>query len=442
MLYSLGLFIFSLIYLPVLIFKGKLHAEFCERFAMFDRMKKDALLSGSGRIWIQAVSVGEVTLCKSLVALLEKKFPGQDIVISTITKAGNDLAKKIFAKDAIIIYFPLDFLFLVKKTISLIKPAFYIMIETEIWPNVLRELSSNGVPSVLVNGRISDRSIGKYRLVKPFFKRTLGYINVFCMQDSIDAERIIELGAPAEKVKVTGNMKFDAEVSAGIKDLQSIRASFGLRKDEDLFVAGSTHEGEEEILLDTFKNLSGDFPRLRLLIAPRHVNRIDQIEKIIRDAGFEPVRFLTINTKQTTLNHSLRSGSGQANEIRNTKYERRIILLDTIGHLNEAYSTATIVFIGGSLIKHGGHNPIEPACFAKPILFGLYMFNFKYITNVFLRNKAAIQVFNKEDLYEKCKLLLNDINARDILGQCAKRSVAENKGAITRNIAEICAILR
>ncbi len=430
MLYSLGLFIFSLIYLPVLIFKGKLHAEFCERFAMFDRMKKDALLSGSGRIWIQAVSVGEVTLCKSLVALLEKKFPGQDIVISTITKAGNDLAKKIFAKDAIIIYFPLDFLFFVKKTISLIKPAFYIMIETEIWPNVLRELSSNGVPSVLVNGRISDRSIGKYRLVKPFLKRILGYINVFCMQDSIDAERIVELGAPAERVKVTGNMKFDAEVSAGIKDLQSIRASFGLRKDEDLFVAGSTHEGEEEILLDTFKNLSGDFPRLRLLIAPRHVNRIDQIEKIIRDAGFGSVRFSAINNKQQT-----------TNDIRYTNDERRIILLDTIGHLNEAYSTATIVFIGGSLIKHGGHNPIEPACFAKPILFGLYMFNFKYITNVFLRNKAAIQVFNKEDLYEKCKLLLNDINARDILGQCAKRSVAENKGAITRNIAEICAIL-
>lgn len=424
MLYSLGLFIFSLIYLPVLIFKGKFHAEFCERFAMFDRMKKDALLSGSGRIWIQAVSVGEVTLCKSLVALLEKKFPGQDIVISTITKAGNDLAKKIFAEDAIIIYFPLDFLFFVKKTISLIKPAFYIMIETEIWPNVLRELSSNGIPSVLINGRISDRSIGKYRLVKPFLKRTLGYINVFCMQDSIDAERIVELGAPAERVKVTGNMKFDAEVSAGIKDLQSIRASFGLRKDEDLFVAGSTHEGEEEILLDAFKKLSGDFPRLRLLIAPRHVSRIDRIEKIIRDTGFEPVRFSTIGERQQTIN------------------EKQIILLDIFGHLNGAYSAATIVFIGGSLVKHGGHNPIEPACFAKPIIFGLYMFNFKYITNVFLRNKAAIQVFNKEDLYEKCKLLLNDINARDMLGQCAKRSVVENKGAMTRNIAQIGAILR
>jgi 3-deoxy-D-manno-octulosonic-acid transferase len=431
MLYSVGLFIFSLIYLPALIFKGKFHAEFGERFAIFDSMKKKALLSRRNRIWIQAVSVGEVTLCKSLVALLKERFPGQDIVISTITKAGNDLAKKIFAKDAVIIYFPLDFLFFVKKTISLIKPALYIMIETEIWPNTLRELSSKGIPSALVNGRISDRSIGKYRLVKPFLKRTLGYINVFCMQDNIDAERIIGLGAPAKRVKVTGNMKFDAEVSTGIKDLQSIRASLGLRRDEDLFVAGSTHEGEEEILLDTFKNLSGDFSRLRLLIAPRHVQRVCQIEKIIRDAGFEPVKFSAIDDKQQT-----------TNGIRNTKYERRIILLDTIGHLNETYSAATIVFIGGSLVKHGGHNPIEPASFAKPILFGLYMFNFKYITNVFLRNKAAIQVFDKEDLYEKCKLLLNDVNTRDMLGQCAKRSVAENRGATGRNVAQIRAIIR
>lgn len=424
MLYSIGFFIFSLVYLPVLIFKGKLHASFGERFTRFDKMKERLLLSGRDRIWIQAVSVGEVALCKSLMPALKERFPGRDIVISTITKAGNDLAKKNFSKEAIIIYFPLDFLFLVRRAADIIKPSLYIMIETEIWPNLLKELSSRGIPSVLINGRISDRSIGRYRLVKPFLRKTLDKINIFCMQDKIDADRIIELGADPDKVKVTGNMKFDAGVSANMENESSIRASFGLKEGEDLFVAGSTHEGEEEVILDVFRKLSGDFPKLRLLIAPRHINRAEQIDKLIYDAGFKPVRFSTIN------------------EIQNTNDKRRILLLDTIGHLNEVYSVSTIVFIGGSLVKYGGHNPIEPAYFEKPILFGLYMFNFKYITNVFLRNKAALQVFNKEDLYEKCKLLLKDANTRSVLGRSAKNSVIENKGATEKNISQICGVLK
>lgn len=424
MLYSIGYFIFSIFYLPTLIFKGKLHAEFAERFAMFDKVKTRSLLSGRNRIWIQAVSVGEVALCKSLMPLLKKEFPGSDVVISTITKAGNDLAKKIFSKEAIVIYFPLDFPLFVKKTVDMIRPALYIMIETEIWPNLLRELSSKNIPSALINGRISDRSIGKYRLVKPFLKNILDKINIFCMQDSIDADRIIELGAPAGRVNVTGNMKFDVLVSGSIKDPRAIRASLGLEEDEELFVAGSTHKGEEEIIIDVFRRLSADFPNLALLIAPRHVNRTDEVEKVIKKAGFESVRVSKISEPQTP-NH-----------------EPRILLLDTIGHLNEAYSAAKIVFIGGSLVKYGGHNPIEPALFAKPILFGLYMFNFKYITNVFLKNNAAIQVSNTEDLYEKCALLLKNVNMIESLGWNAQKSVIENKGATQRSIDRIREILK
>ncbi|MDP3790618.1 MAG: 3-deoxy-D-manno-octulosonic acid transferase [Candidatus Omnitrophota bacterium] len=410
MLYSIGFFIFSLLYLPTLIFKGKLHADFGERFAIFDKMKERALLSGRDRIWIQAVSVGEVALCKSFIPVLKEKFPDRDIVISTITKAGNDLARKIFGKDVVIIYFPLDFKAIVRKTISLIKPALYIMIETEIWPNLLAELSSRAISSALINGRISDRSIGKYRFAKPFLKKTLESINIFCMQDSIDAERIIELGAPKERVRITGNMKFDIELPANVKDIEAVRDLFGLKAGEELFVAGSTREGEEEIVLDVFNRLLADFPNLRLLIAPRHIDRAVQIDKLIQT--------LTPDSKS------------------------RIILLDTIGHLNEAYSVATIVFVGGSLIKHGGHNPIEPAYFAKPILFGLNMFNFKYIAAVFLRNKAALQVFNGEDLYEKCKLLLRDAAARGLLGKNAKKTIVENAGATGKNVIEIAGVLK
>ena len=423
MLYSIGLFIFSFLYLPVLIFKGRLHAEFAERFARFDKIKERALLSGGNRIWIQAVSVGEVALCRSLIPLLKEKFPGRDIVISTITRTGNDLAKKYFSKDAVIIYFPLDFMFIIKKTVRMIKPALYIMIETEIWPNLLKELSSGGVPSILINGRISDRSIGKYRLVKPFLKKTLDRINAFCMQDSIGADRIAELGAPRDRIEVTGNMKFDAAVSMDAESPEDIRASIGLKSNEELLVAGSTHEGEEEVILNVFRRLSDDFPDLRLLIAPRHVDRAAEIENMIKENGLECIRISNISGPRPS------SGSG-------------ILLLDTIGRLNDVYSVATIVFIGGSLVSYGGHNPIEPAYFSKPVLFGPYMFNFKYISGVFLKKKAAMNVFNKEDLYEKCKLLLKDPNLRDTLGRNAKKVILENKGATEKNISRICGILR
>lgn len=435
MVYSIAFFIFSLVYLPTLIFKGKLHADFGQRFARFDKMTERALLSGNGRIWIQAVSVGEVALCKSLVPLLKERYPDRDIVISTITKAGNDMAKKVFTKDAIVIYFPLDFRSIVRKTIDMIKPALYIMIETEIWPNLLHELSSDGIPAILVNGRISDRSIGKYRLVKPFLKKILSLINVFCMQDKIDAERILELGAAPEKVRVTGNMKFDARMQANIKGPGEIRSLIGLKEGEGLIVAGSTHEGEEEMMLDVFKNISADTPELKLLIAPRHVNRSAGIEKLIRSRGFECVKFSSSGAPRPAENDN--RGRQQR-----TPGARQVILLDTIGHLNEMYSIAAIVFIGGSLVKYGGHNPIEPAYFSKPIIFGPHMFNFKYITDAFLRNKAAIQVLDKEGLEEECRRLLKDEQARHTLGDNAKNTIAENAGAADRNISEIARILK
>jgi 3-deoxy-D-manno-octulosonic-acid transferase len=409
MLYSIGFFIFSIFYLPTLIFKGKLHRDFAERFAHFEPSKLELLRSGSGRIWIQAVSVGEVALCKSLVARLREKFPGRQIVISTITKTGNDLARKNFSKDAIIIYFPLDFLFIVKRAIALIKPSLYIMIETEIWPNLIKALSASGVPSMMINGRISDRSIGRYRLVRPFLKKTLEKIGIFCMQDDIDARRIMELGAPREKVAVTGNMKFDTAVPAEIKDPGAVRATLGLNQGEELIVAGSTHEGEEDAVLGAFRKLSKEFAGLKLLIAPRHIDRAPAIRKTIESYGF---------------------GS-----------DPRVILLDRIGHLSEAYSAATIVFVGGSLIEHGGQNPIEPAYFSKPVLFGPHMFNFKYITAALLKEKAVMQVFSSEDLYEKLKLLLSDHNLRDTLGRRASKVVADNRGATDRNLSGICGLI-
>lgn len=431
MLYDIGFLIFSVIYLPALVFKGKLHREFSERFGRYDKAKERALLSGRDRIWIQAVSMGEVTVCKSLIPLLKENFPEHDLVISTITKTGNDLAKKLFSKDAAIIYFPLDFSFTVRRAIKYIKPRMYIMIETEIWPNLLSELSLNSVPSVMINGRISDRSIEKYRLVKPFLKNTFSKIRAFCMQDTIDAERVISLGAPPDRVKVTGNMKFDAEVPVNVGAPDVVRRFLSLNEDDPLLVAGSTHEGEEEAIVKAFKELTFEFPKLKLLIAPRHIDRVEEIEKIVKKTGFEPARVSKLNGSRVLPCRQVGTNS-----------EQRILILDTIGHLNEAYSAATLVFVGGSLVKHGGQNPLEPAVLGRAMLFGPHMFNFRHITKVLLKEDAALQITGKEELVKNLKMLINDPIRRFKLGDNARRAIAQNRGATKKNLEKISEILR
>ncbi|MFH0764436.1 MAG: 3-deoxy-D-manno-octulosonic acid transferase [Candidatus Omnitrophota bacterium] len=414
MLYDIGFAIFSLFYLPALIFKGKLHAGFAERFGMFSPDKRRALEDARGAIWIQAVSVGEVSVCKSLVSKLRTELPDKKIVISTITKTGNDLAKKLFSKDALILYFPLDFSPVVKKVVALIKPCMYVMIETEIWPNLLKELSAGGIPSILINGRISDRSIGKYMLARPFLKNTLGRPGRFSMQSGLDAERIISMGAPGDRVEVAGNMKFDVDIKADSKAMEVLREALSLKADEELFVAGSTHPGEEKVVIESFRELLKEFPKLKLLIAPRHVERAGEVEKLVKTLGFEPARL--------------------SNEHRKPNTENRIFILDFIGQMSAAYAAATIVYIGGSLVKHGGQNPIEPAIFGKPVLFGPYMFNFRDISAAFLKNNAAIRVQNLEEIVKNAKVLLKDRANRDEIGKLAKGTAIAGRGATGRNV--------
>lgn len=413
MLYDIGFLIFSIFYLPTLIFKGKLHSSFKERFGKYDDEKRTKLVAPGDKIWIQAVSVGEVALCKSLIPALKSRFPQSRIIISTITKTGNDLAKKLYSKDAVIIYFPLDFSFVVKKAAAIIRPNIYVMIETEIWPNLLKELSRQNVPSVLINGRISDRSFGKYKLVKGFLKNTLSEINAFCMQSETDASRIKELGAPAERVRVTGNMKFD---SAPLTDASGIS--------EEFFVAGSTHSGEEEIVLKVFSSLAKEFPGLKLLIAPRHIERAREVEAAAKESGLEAIRLSTLNEPLT------------ANS------QPKILILDTIGQLNDFYKKAAIVFIGGSLVKHGGQNPIEPAVIGKAVIFGPYMFNFKHVASVLLESEGALQVESEKELLERSRALLKDGRERKRMGENAKHAIMENRGATDRNLELIAASVK
>ncbi len=437
MMYDIGFLIFSIFYLPTLIFKGKLHGDFMERFGIYDVKKRERLAAGKRKIWIQAVSVGEVALCKTFIPLLKDRFKPDEIILSTITRTGNDLAKKMFSKDVTVIYFPLDFSFVVKKVVALIKPTLYIMVETEIWPNLLKELFKNNIPSVLVNGRISDRSFDKYKLVKPSLKNILDRVNVFCMQSENDRERIKYLGAGSDRVKVTGNMKFDIEIAAH-KEPRNIREAINLRPEEELLVAGSTHHGEEEILLDVFRELKKEFAALRLLIAPRHIERVGEIQHLVKRFGFK----VALVSQPKNLNQKSSPGLSLGYFVNNSQPSTSdILILDTIGQLNDMYSVATLVFIGGSLIKHGGQNPIEPAIFEKPILVGPNMFNFKNIAFLFLANDAAVQVRDKEELLEEARFLLNNKDERIKLGLAAGRVVHENRGATGRNIEIIKKII-
>ena len=423
MIYDIAFFIFSVFYLPTLLFKGKLHRDFLERFGIFSRDKEASLASGKDVIWIEAVSVGEVSLCKNFLPLLKKKFPHSSIVLSTVTKTGNDLAKKLFSDTATVVYFPLDFTFIVKKVVAKIRPKIYVMVETEIWPNLLKEIYRNSIPAILINGRISDKSFGKYKLVRPFLKKILDKIGVFCMQSKVYAERIIALGAPEARVRVTGNMKFDVNIAQGAKPVNRMQELIGLKDGQELFVAGSTHSGEEEEVLEAFKTLVKDFPKLKLLIAPRHIDRASEVEKAVKRWGLGSQRMSDLNSGHT-------APDGQS-----------VLILDAIGQLNDIYAISTLVFVGGSLIKHGGQNPIEPAVLEKPVLFGPYMFNFKDIANVLLSNNAAMQVVDGKDIFEKSKFLLSNREELSRLGRNAKKIVLENGGATGENLKAISEVL-
>ena len=414
MLYDIAFLIFSLFYLPTLIFKGKMHADFGERFGRYSKEKREALAASKGAIWIQAVSVGEVATCAGLIKKLKERFPDKKIVLSTITKTGNNLARRLFRDDAVIIYFPLDLSWIVKKVIALVDPCLYVMVETEIWPNVIKEISRRGVPSMIINGRISDRSFGKYRLAKPFLSGTMKRVGVFCMQSVKDAERIMGLGAPKDRVRVTGNMKFDVEVSIDAGRPESLKRSMGMADDHMLLVAGSTHRGEETAVLEAFKMLSSEFPRLKLLIAPRHIERSGEVEDAARSAGFDPVLVLSIRNSN-------------------------VFILDMIGQLRDVYSIATIVFVGGSLVPHGGQNPVEPAALGKPVIFGPHMFNFREISASLLDSGAAILIKGPKELSGSIKSLLLDPVKRSEMAKRAGSVIADKRGATDRNIKEICA---
>jgi 3-deoxy-D-manno-octulosonic-acid transferase len=416
--YDLIFLIIGIFYLPKYLFRRKFHRGFLPRLGILPKG-----LRLNNPIWIHAVSVGEVMAIRGLLKELRIIYPQKRFVVSTVTATGNKIACGMAEETDFITYLPLDLGFIIRRVIDKVNPSLFIIAETEIWPNLISYLYKKDIPVIIVNGRISDASFRGYRCIKLLLKPILNKINLFCLQTAGDAQRLLDLGVTPHKIQVTGNMKFDVKDYTDFKkDSTDYKSKLGLGPKEKLFVAASTHPGEEEIILGVYKELFREFPDLKLLIAPRHPERSKEVGRLIENNGLGEI--------------SISKLGAQTN---NRTEKTPVFLLDTIGQLLNYYAVADIVFVGGSLARTGGHNILEPAALGKPVIFGPYMHNFRDIADLFLKNKAAILIRNPEELKAKVRYLLNNPSALNTFAQNAKAVIIENQGATRRNLEYITA---
>jgi 3-deoxy-D-manno-octulosonic-acid transferase len=393
-------------------------------------------LDGDESIWIHAVSVGEVLTARALLPQLRQRYPRLRIFVSTTTMAGQQVARANLPYVDEVFYLPFDLGFIVNRTLRLVRPRLFVMMETEIWPNLLRACHRDGVKTVLVNGRISSRSYPRYRLVRFFFRRVLADVDRFCMQSDESARRIIEIGAARERVTVTGSLKFDSLEFFGPSDTgraiptvhdvhergrARVLRYFRVSPERPVLIAASTLKGEEELVLEAFQRIRATMTTALLIIAPRKPERFDDVERFVRRGGWKVARRTELRV--------------------DAEPRQDVIILDTIGELAQVFQIATAVFVGGSLVDAGGHNILEPAVFGKPIVFGPHMHNFAEIAGTFLDNAAAVQVRNGRELESVLLELLGDPVRRASLGAAARALVEANRGARGKSLAAIAELM-
>jgi 3-deoxy-D-manno-octulosonic-acid transferase len=373
---------------------------------------------GDGRtIWVHAVSMGEATAAVPLVQQLKARYPDVRIVVSTVTETGRETIQKKLGGQAGHLYFPLDYPWAVRPVLDAVRPCLIIIVETELWPNFLREAAARGIPVILANGRLATDSFAGYRRLRFFFRRVLAAFTLCSMQTDRDVERIIQLGVAPERVVRTGNLKYDQAPQAAPGRIS--KRDLGVKDGEELFVAGSTHPGEEEAVLDCYRRLLDVAPALVLVLAPRHIERADAVCAAARLRGFDVSR-------RTRLSPS----SGP-----------RVIVLDTRGELASLYREATLVFVGGSLVDVGGHSPLEPAAWGKAVVFGPHMDHFAEAAEQFISRGAGVQVGNADEMAETMTAMLKDRAKLEERGKAAYQLVLENQGAVARTVALIARVL-
>ncbi|MFP5378524.1 MAG: 3-deoxy-D-manno-octulosonic acid transferase [Vicinamibacteria bacterium] len=426
LLYSLCALALFVVVSPWFLYQAIRHGKYVGSLAQrLGSLPVSFNMDGEPSIWIHAVSVGETLSVRPLVRDLRQRYPRLRIFLSTTTITGQQIARRAVPDVDAVFYFPFDFGFVVRRTLDLVRPKLFLMMETEIWPNLLRECRRRGVRTAIVNGRISSRSYPRYRLVRPLMRRVLADIDRFCVQSDESARRFIDLGAEPSRVTVTGSLKFDSlDVPMAVSELRirdRVVRYFRLPDSRPVVVAGSTMRGEEQAVLRAFRRLKATTPGALLILAPRHPERFDDVAEMCRHEGFRTAR-----RTELAIDAEPRAD---------------IVVLDTIGELARVYQVATVVFVGGSLVPTGGHNILEPAVFAKPTMFGPHMQNFAEIAEAFTSNDAAVQVRSEGEFEEALVALMGDPVRRARIGAAARALVEANRGAKDRTIAVITQLL-
>jgi len=374
--------------------------------------------------WVHAVSVGEVVAASSVVAALKRKFQDALVLVTTVTETGMKTAKQRIPNADAFAFLPFDIMPFPRWAMQRVRPDVLILTETELWGNLMHAAKEIGSKVVLVNGRISDATFARAQtpLGKLAYRWLLSHLDLCLMRSELDAQRILQMGAPSQIVKVVGDVKLDqpqVRLSESVK--ASLRSELGLFSDHLLFVAGSTHEGEEEVILRVYQRLIGYLPNLRLLIAPRHLERVERVMAKIESAGFKPVRRSFCTGKPIRQNE--------------------VIVLDTVGELAKLYALAAVAFIGGSLIQRGGHNIMEPVLHGVPVLFGPYVDNFRPHAELLLREGIGFQVRNENELADIAFKLLNSEPLRRTLAWKAEQLLSRHRSASERVVNAIAELM-
>lgn len=427
-LYNLGLLIAAPVIVGVLVAKPRCRRGFLQRmgweagsfglFGLFGGGRRNQPdqpdKQGKPVIWIHAVSLGEAVAAVPLVKALHERHPDYRYIVTTVTETGREAVEQRLAGVAEHRYAPMDFSWAVTGMVDRLRPALYLFVETELWPNLLWTMRDRRIPAILVNGRLSSRSFRRQDIagIRSLYRSVLRSITLCLMQSERDRQRIVALGADPEAVHTTGNIKFDQPLPV-MEGETSWRRSFGLHEGERLILAGSTHPGEEELLVSAYRRIVTEHPSAVLMLAPRHIERVDQVEAMIRDAGFVAQRKSRIGERVVG---------------------PRVIILDTRGELARAYRESVVAFVGGTLVPVGGHNLLEPAVWGRPVLFGPYTDHCAEMAALLDEAGGGRRVMGVEDMVRCCTEWLSDQDACNTVGQAAKRVVLDNQGALKRSL--------
>jgi len=419
-LYNLVLALGLAAALPFYVLRGRLTAAYLESLGQrLGRLPPELNRGRRPTVWIHAVSVGEVLAARALVAPLRRRLPDHAVFVSTTTLTGRAVAEKALSGIDGLIFAPLDLAGPVRRVLDRLRPSLLLLIETELWPNLIHEAALRGTRVALVNGRISPRSFGRYRRIVRFLRPVLAQVDLFLMQEEAHVVRIVAMGAPAERTHALGSLKYDA-VSEPPPNPALHRLLGGACAQGPLWIAGSTVAGEEPMVLQALARVRERLPTTRLVLAPRHPERFDEVASLVLSRGLQCAR-------RSRLDGAWCDGD--------------VMLLDTLGELAPAYAHATVVFVGGSLVPRGGHNILEAAVLGKAIVVGPHMENFQQIADDFRQAGALVRVSSAEELGSVVTRLLTEASEREAVGAAARQLMESRRGALDRSVDMLARLL-